>query len=116
MSLLNIACDDNDASLVAISETDRCGFNLFQLDYTLSAHLKERAAERGIPLVVIESILNSPDQVIDDKSGEDNQKIYQSIVDFPEKGAYLIRVFVNCSQQPNVVKSVYKTSDIKRYS
>lgn len=85
--------------------------------FSLSAHVKEQAIERAISLDMIEAILNNPAQILDDnKSGEDHQKIYQSLMDFPGKGTYLVRVCVNCEKQPNVVKTVYKTSKIAKYT
>ena len=83
--------------------------------FILSRHVIERSEERGIPLPVIEEVLQNPAQVIDDESGEPGQKVYQSIASFAEKGSYLVRVFVNIDKIPPVVKSVYRTSKISKY-
>ena len=64
---------------------------------------------------MIEDILDSPDQIVDDESGEVGQKVYQSIVKLSEKKTYLVRVCVNTDKQPNVTKTVYLTSKIRRY-
>lgn len=63
---------------------------------------------RGISKDVVEKILRNPEQVKD----EESKKVYQSIA---ENGNYLIRIFVNHKQHPNVVITVYKTSKIKKY-
>lgn len=83
--------------------------------FELSTHVKERALERGIGDEVIKAVLSAPDSIVDDALGGLNQKVYQALVDFPGKGTYLVRVFVNCGKQPNVVKTVYKTSKISKY-
>lgn len=59
--------------------------------------------------------MHSPGQIVDDESGEPEQKVFQSIITFAGKGDYLVRVFVNMDKQPPVVKSVYKTSKINKY-
>ena len=64
---------------------------------------------------MIETILANPSEVVDDESGEPGQKVYQSIVTFPGKGDYLVRIFVNTYKLPPIVKSVYKTSKINKY-
>ena len=82
-------------------------------NYVLSNHVKQRAIERGITLEIIDEILNFPEQIIDEE--EIGQKVYQSIITFSEKKTYLVRVFVNTLKEPNVVKSVYRTSKIDKY-
>ncbi len=64
---------------------------------------------------MIREILSNPDQIVDDKTGEEGQKVFQSIINFPENSTYLVRVFVNTLKDPNVVKSVYKTLKISKY-
>ncbi|TAE23848.1 MAG: DUF4258 domain-containing protein [Cytophagales bacterium] len=85
------------------------------LEYKLSKHVIERATERAITELMIREILSNPDQIVDDKTGEEGQKVFQSIINFPENSTYLVRVFVNTLKDPNVVKSVYKTLKISKY-
>lgn len=85
------------------------------MHYHLSKHVVEQAELRDIPIDIITTVLNQPDQIVNDESADEGQKVYQSIIDFGEKGTYLVRVFVNTQRQPNVVKSVYKTSKIRKY-
>ena len=56
------------------------------MNHVLSRHVLTRAEDRGIPLSVIEDILANPAQIVDDESGEPEQKIYQSILPFAGKG------------------------------
>ncbi|AQG80873.1 DUF4258 domain-containing protein [Spirosoma montaniterrae] len=81
----------------------------------ISKHALERAKERNITQEILKRVLNNPDQVVDDDSGKQGQKIYQSLIEFEENSTYLVRVFVNAQKQPNVVKSVYKTSKVQKY-
>lgn len=83
------------------------------MTYTLSNHVKQRATERGISFEIIDQVMNFPQQIIEEE--ELGQKVYQSIIIFSEKKTYLVRVFVNTTNEPNVVKSVYRTSKIDKY-
>lgn len=83
------------------------------MNYILSEHVKQRAIERGITFDIIDQIINFPQQVVSE--AETGQKIYQSVIDFSEKKTYLVRVFVNTTTEPNIVKSVYRTSKIEKY-
>lgn len=85
------------------------------MTFVLSNHVLERASERGISLEIIDDILTNPDQILDDESGEEGQKVYQSIVSFTNSEAYLVRVFVNVNKSSPVVKSVYRTTKISKY-
>ncbi len=85
------------------------------MNFVLSEHLLKQALERDIDLRLIEEILTNPDQIVNDESGEAGQKVYQSIVELSEKKTYLVRVCVNMEKQPNVAKTVYLTSKIRRY-
>ena len=63
------------------------------MSYVLSDHVKQRADERGIPLEMIDQIMNAPQQTVEET--EPGQKVYQSIVTFSENKTCLVRVFVN---------------------
>ena len=83
------------------------------MSYILSDHVKRRADERGISLEVIDQIMNGPQQIVDEI--EIGQRVYQSIITFSKNKTYLVRVFVNTEKEPNVVKSVYRTSKTDKY-
>ena len=83
------------------------------MSYVLSDHVKQRANERGIPLEMIDQIMNAPQQTVDET--EPGQKVYQSVITFPENKTYLVRVFIDTEKEPNVVKSVYRTSKLDKY-
>ena len=83
------------------------------MPYILSKHADQQAAERRITLEIIDQIMSSPQQVIDEI--EFGQKIYQSIITFSENKTYLVRICVNVEKEPNVVKTVYRTSKIAKY-
>lgn len=76
----------------------------------ISKHAKMQMEARNISLAVVESTIESPASVL----LEDDKKIYQAISNINGQN-YLIRVFVNILEQPNVVITVYKTSKINKY-
>jgi hypothetical protein len=75
----------------------------------------QRSIERGIPREIIEEILGNPDKIIDDGSGEEGQKVYQSLFTFSNEKTYLVQVFVNVNDEPLVVKTTYRTSKLNKY-
>lgn len=81
-------------------------------NFELSLHAKEQAFERGILEETIHEILNNPDEIEDETEG---QLIYQKIINSGEAKNYLIRVFVNSNKNPNLVKTVYRTSKFSKY-
>ncbi|QJD78408.1 DUF4258 domain-containing protein [Spirosoma rhododendri] len=85
------------------------------MNFIISAHAMQRSTERGIPREMIEEILSNPDKIIDDESGEDGQKVYQSLFTFSNEKTYLVQVFVNVSSEPLVVKTTYRTSKLNKY-
>ena len=78
--------------------------------YQYSKHALERITERKISQSAIDRILEKPEFETD----EEGKKIFGGIVEENSK-PYLIRVFVNVEQEPNVVITVYKTSKIEKY-
>lgn len=46
-------------------------------DYRLTKHAHEEAVRRNIPLAIIESIVLSPEQIV---NGNNNRRVYQSRV------------------------------------
>ncbi|TVR20809.1 MAG: DUF4258 domain-containing protein [Anaerolineaceae bacterium] len=78
--------------------------------YRLTDHAREEAERRSIPLDVLDSVMNTPDQIVVAHSG---RKVYQSRMEIDSK-LYLIRVIVE-EADPLVVITVYRTSNIKKY-
>ena len=75
------------------------------MKFEFSKHALEQMKLRHISKEVVESILASPGQTLE----EDGNKVYQSIT---EEGKYLIRIFVN--ERKRVI-TVYKTTKIRKY-
>jgi len=65
---------------------------------------------RNISDDTVKKILDEPEQIIEEKG----KKIYQSIIETKTQ-KHLLRVFVNVERNPNIVITVYKTSNIKKY-
>ncbi|RUR85001.1 hypothetical protein PCC6912_11170 [Chlorogloeopsis fritschii PCC 6912] len=67
---------------------------------------------RRISLSLVESVLDNPQQIIQEKEG---RKAYQSQVDFGDGKIFLLRVLVADDVDPKVVITVYRTSKIEKY-
>ena len=80
------------------------------MNYEFSKHSLEQMEIRNISKDTVLRILENYDQ-IEEVNGK---KIYQSIVEIGSK-KYLIRIFVNIEKKPNLIITVYKTSNIKKY-
>ena len=80
-------------------------------EIVFSKHSLVQMQQRGIKIELAQSILDTPQQII----LEQDKKIYQSIINFEDKGEYLVRIFVNTIKQPNLVITIYKTSKIEKY-
>lgn len=80
------------------------------MEYILSQHAKEKVFKRKIPLELIESVLEMPEQIL----VQDGKKILQSLVQLNNK-EYLLRIFVNVNREPNVIITVYMTDKISKY-
>ena len=82
------------------------------MKFRLSNHAREEMERRGIPLALVESVLDSPQQVVIEKSGKEG---YQSQIDFGDGRIFLLRVIVTYDVDPPVVVTVYRTSKIEKY-
>ena len=81
------------------------------MNYELSDHVREEIARRRIPLAVVESILQSPQQKVPEHG---DVVCYQSKIDINQK-EYLMRVMVKEAVIPAKVVTVYRTSKIRKY-
>ncbi|NER99732.1 MAG: DUF4258 domain-containing protein [Symploca sp. SIO1B1] len=82
------------------------------MTYKLSLHAQEQLNKRQIPLSIIDSVINSPQQII---LQSDGTKAYQSQLDFGSDKNYLLRIIINDNVEPMLVVTVYKTSQINKY-
>lgn len=82
------------------------------MKFEVSRHAKEEMDRRGIPETVVETILQNPEQIVNEYG---NKKAYQSIIDSGAGKNYLVRVIVNDIVEPAKVVTVYKTSKIEKY-
>lgn len=81
-------------------------------DFIFSRHAKEEMARRTIPQALVESVLQSPQQIVPEQSG---RVAYQSQVNFGGGKLFLLRVIVAATAEPPVVITVYRTSKISKY-
>lgn len=82
------------------------------MTFKISNHAKEEMLRRSIPLTILESVLNNPQQVVIER---ESLKAYQSKVDFGGGKMFLIRAIVDDKIQPVTVITVYRTSKISKY-
>ena len=83
------------------------------MDIIFSKHAQEQMVRRNIDYENVFLTITQPDQIIvDDK--DSMIVIYQSLIK-EDVGMFLLRVFVNRFQQPNVIVTLYKTTKISKY-
>ena len=82
------------------------------MDFRFSSHALEEMERRGIPIGMLESVLNSPQQVVAERDGK---KAYQSQIDFGGGRMLLLRAIVNDALDPAVIITVYRTRNIQKY-
>jgi hypothetical protein len=78
--------------------------------YRITDHARDEAERRGIPLDVLQTVMESPGQIIEAHS---ERKVYQSKVEIHGK-LYVVRAVVELTD-PLMVVTVYRTSKIKKY-
>ncbi|AFY85168.1 DUF4258 domain-containing protein [Oscillatoria acuminata] len=82
------------------------------MNFIFSNHALQELQRRGLQQNMVESVLNNPQQIIEEKEG---RKAYQSQVDFGGGKIYLVRVIVADNIDPAVVITAYRTSKITKY-
>lgn len=80
--------------------------------YKISRHAQTEMERRDIPLSLVESVLDNPQQIATERDG---RKVYQSQVEFGNGKILLLRVIVADEVDPKVVITVYRTSKIDKY-
>lgn len=80
-------------------------------NFSYSLHALEQMESRGITPEQVEAAFNAPDRIVFEAI---DQVVYQRVILVGEEN-YLLRVFVNQSKNPPLVKTVYRTSKIAKY-
>lgn len=80
--------------------------------FTLSYHARQEMDRRKIPLSLLESVLQHPQQIVLEREGK---KAYQSQVDFGDGRLFLLRAIVDDEIEPVLIVTVYRTSKIAKY-
>jgi hypothetical protein len=78
--------------------------------YRITEHAREEAERRGIPLEVLQAVIESPGQIVNAHS---ERMAYQSKVEIEGK-LYVVRAIVEATN-PLTVVTVYRTSKIEKY-
>ncbi len=84
------------------------------MDFRLSHHAEWEMTRRGIPLVLVQVVMDHPEQRLVDESRA-GRWIHQSRLQFEDGKMYLLRVVVNEGEQPPVIITAYRTSKIEKY-
>jgi hypothetical protein len=75
------------------------------MNFEISRHAREEMKRRAIPLNVVESVLQNPQQIVDEYG---NKKAFQSIMDIGTGKDYLVRVIINDTLDPAKVSPFIK--------
>jgi hypothetical protein len=78
------------------------------MEFTFAPHALEQMQDRSIPLQVVLSVLDDPQQVVPAKN---ERNVYQSKVEMSD-GEYLLRLIV---EPDGTVVTLYLTSKIDKY-
>ena len=82
------------------------------MEFKLSHHAQEEMERRAIPLPLLETVLQHPQQIVLERGGK---KAYQSQLDFGGDKRFLLRAIVDDNIDPPIVVTVYRTSKISKY-
>ena len=83
------------------------------MDIRLSEHAETEIRRRKLPEKLVMQVARQPQQTIPARNGlECRQSKFRDASNVKD---YLLRVFVNPREQPNVVVTAYKTSKMDKY-
>jgi hypothetical protein len=82
------------------------------VNFILSRHARKEIERRGIPLALVEAVLEDPQEIVSERGGK---RAYQSQLDFGSGKVFLLRVIVDDTADPPTVITVYRTSKIDKY-
>jgi len=80
------------------------------MTFSLSIHAQNEIRKRRIPVDLVRLVLEDPQQVVEERGSS----VYQSLVEIGGK-TRLLRVVTNNRTNPVIVKTVYATTQIRRY-
>jgi hypothetical protein len=81
------------------------------MNIRFTEHAVEECERRGIPIAIVQTVTESPQQIVPNIEG---RQAYQSQIVFGDK-TYLVRVIVEQADEELVVVTVYRTSKIEKY-
>ena len=84
------------------------------MGFRLSRHAEWEMTRRGIPLALVQAVMDHPEQRLVDESRA-GRWIRQSRLRFEDGKMYLLRVVVAEDEQPPVIITAYRTSKIEKY-
>lgn len=83
----------------------------YSVKYRLSSHAQAEIGQRQIPLAVVESIIETPEQIVPERGAVRAYPSRRYIVG----EMFLVRVLVDDSSDPVVIVTAYRTTRIDRY-
>jgi Domain of unknown function (DUF4258) len=84
------------------------------MDFRLSRHAEWEMRRRGIPLALVQAVMEHPEQCLADDA-RTGRRIHQSRLRFEDGKMYLLRVVVAEDEQPPAIITAYRTSKIEKY-
>jgi hypothetical protein len=84
------------------------------MDFRVSHHAEWEMTRRGIPLSLVQSVMEQPEQRLEDSSRA-GRWIRQSRLRLEDGKMYLLRVVVDEDERPPVIITAYRTSKIEKY-
>ena len=81
------------------------------MEFRLSRHVRDELERRSIPLDLLQSVLQNPEQIVAAHGGT---RAYQSRVEIDGR-MYLLRIIVAEDVEPGVVVTAYRTTKISKY-
>jgi hypothetical protein len=84
------------------------------MDFRLSRHAEWEMTRRGIPLAMVQAVMDRPKQRLADESRA-GRWIHQSRLRFEDGRMYLLRIVVAEDEEPPVIITAYRTSKIEKY-
>ena len=84
------------------------------MEFRLSSHAEWEMTRRRIPLVLVQAVMDRPEQRLADETSKERW-IHQSRLRFEDGKMYLLRVVVVEDEHPPVIITAYRTSKIEKY-
>ena len=84
------------------------------MEFRLSSHAEWEMTRRRIPLVLVQAVMDRPEQRLADETST-GRWIHQSRLRFEDGKMYLLRVVVVEDEHPPVIITAYRTSKIEKY-